>query len=390
MKTPLRTLKIRIILGILALALLIFYFSFYKEYSLYSSAINSDDLYTISSYKESYPDGKYISEVNEHLEARAFALMIKDSSETSIENYKLFCSGGKHFENADAIDFMISNNVDKVRAFIKKYPKSKYIKDANLKIKELWENEIGFFDANIKLKKLNPEAKSVKFFRNLLLHMKEKNLTSFVIKFNYSNELKEFKDYSARVQSDVSILYGGGYDKGVFIPHADANNIEPFEGNFTDENIEELEKNVAENLKSDIESVFGEKFFEFQIVESDESANVDKNAIFSEAMLINIDYKIKNAEEMKIPLLLHHTRGTTSNILDRKFVSYIMDISTFFKLKMVNPEDGSEFIIDNKGQTAQEYESINTVSDAYYRMLGDTFNDFITKASEKLGLKDDK
>jgi hypothetical protein len=390
MKKPLSAQKTRIIFGVIVLALLVFYFSFYKEYSLYNTAINSDDLYTISSYKESYPEGKYINEVNEHLEARAFALMILDSSETAIENYKLFCSGGKHFENADAIEFMVSGNVDKVRAFMKKYPKSEFIKDANAKIKELWENEIGFFDANVKSRKLNPEAKSVKFFRNLLLHMKDKNLTSFVIKFNYTNELKEFEDYSASIQSTVSTVYGGGYELGVFIPHPDATNIDPFEGNFTDENIDELEKNVAENLKSDIESVFGENFFEFQIIQSDESKNRDKNAIFSEAMLINIDYKIKNAEEMKIPVLLQHTRSETSNILDRKFISYVMDISTYFKLKMINPDDASEFIIDKKGKTAQEYESINTVSDAYFRMLSDTFNDFITMASEKLGLTEDK
>jgi hypothetical protein len=380
--------NLKYILGFLAVCLMIFYFAFYKEYSHSKKALKSSELSEINSYLKAYPNGKYSKEVLIHLEDIAFKGVLKDSSLVSVDNYISFCPKGRRMEDVLVVQFTKSTKVERVRNFINSYPNSKYILKAKLKLSQLWDEEIKFFNDNVKSLQINPNSKSVSFFKSLLSHMKDKNKGVFYIKFRHKKELKEFDEYPIETINLISTLYGGS-DDGFISPKPSSSNVVALKDNFSEGNIIDLEKKVGEKLKENMESVFSKDFFEFKIITSNENIQVTNSDV-----MIEIEYKIQNKEIYGGPSLLTHSRSSDKYGSSRFFVDYVMDIKTIFNLKIKNPSvtstsANSEYSLFENGQTQSEYRNIQSTSDGYIRMVTDTFDDFILKVSKNLGLKND-
>lgn len=312
---------------IVAIAILasMFYQFFLKEYFAYSKVKQEYNIEACSQFIHEYPNGFFVEDV--------------------------------YFLQAE-----ISQDINKVKAYIDLYPNGKYHSEINEIKNTLWATEINRYEQ--KAREIHGQTEAVSFFRELLHYMRDHNVYDIGVMFSKHIDLKNFEDYPAEAKQ---LLINDMKNEELPL---NGTNILPLKKHFTQGNISFLEDIVANGISSSIDSLFTPGFVNIQLD--------------SESPLqINIDYTIKNE-------LMFEDSEDFPNIWtyseNNKAISYLLGIAISFDFSFNIPQNNISYNFHEEAEPSGTISDIEDIADGYARMTQITFALYANKISQNLGL----
>ena len=356
-----------VIIGILIGS--IFFYSFYlKERLAFNKAKESKTLTSMQSYFLDYPSGRYVKELEVIEEKMAFDNVRKNPTVFNIRQYYNLCAGGRRMEYVRFEEVKQSSNVAIVRSFITEYPTSKYLAQSKQKLNDLWASELIIYENSVKNAGQKANRKSVVFFRDLLNYMRSKDLSTIYIDFERKIELKDYYEYSAKAKELAQYSYGEKYPL--------EGNLVSLKSNFSEGNLDLLEDEVVQEMKSVLFGIFSKDFFGIEMV--NENTKLGTNDL-----VIVISYNIENQEEndqgTNFPKIWEHTRN---NI----FIDWLIGIDANFNFDFNIKNINKSYQFKYKGSPGDNIQGIADMSEGYRMMVRNTFSDFINNISNNFGL----
>jgi hypothetical protein len=349
----------------------IFLWKYLDDYFDYKKYIKSKSLKDLDHYFDLHPDGWFKSEINERIEELAFAKVKTDSSESAINDYLQYSDLKTNLEEVLMIQFLKRNSGLLVRDFIAKYPHSRFMSYAEKKYKELWEDQILYFDSVVKPHLSGPNRKLIDFYRGLLLYMKEKNKYEFVSIFKSKKEFKSYKDYPKETRDELKFWHSLSETNS---PAPSLENVYEIGSYFPSFYLYEKERETGEKLKASIYSFFNPEFFTYRMVISDEPNKMTQDKDID----IELNYKIKNEEDgYRIPVLLEHVSfPETLNKMKKVFKGYAMAIEAEFNIVLFNPGTQKYFKSTRTIKQPEMDENFERLNEGYEKLINLMFNQF--------------
>ena len=346
----------------------IFFYSFYlKERLAFNKAKESKTLTSMQSYFLDYPSGRYVKELELIEEKIAFDNVRKNPTVFNIRQYYNLCDGGRRMEYVRFEEVKQSSNVAIVRSFIAEYPTSKYLAQSKQKLNDLWASELIIYETSVKNVGQKANRKSVVFFRELLNYMRSKDLSTIYIDFERKIDLKDYYEYSAKAKEIAMLAYGEQHSFEYLLS---------LKSNFSEGNLDLLEEDVVQEMKSVLFGIFSNDFFGIEMV--NENTKLGPNDL-----VISISYNIENEEDnyqgTKYPILWEHTRN---NIFQNWLIGVDANFNFDFNIKNIN----KSYQFKYKGSPGDNIQGIADMNEAYRRMVRNTFSDFINNISRNFGL----
>lgn len=346
----------------------IFFYSFYlKERLAFSKAKEAKTLTTMQSYFLDYPNGRYVKELEVIEEKMAFDNVRKNPTEFNFRQYYSLCGGGRRMEYVRFEEVKQSSNVAIVRSFIKDYPTSKYLAKSKQRLNDLWTAEFTIYDTSVKNAGQKVDRKSVVFFRDLLNYMRQKDLSTIYIDFERKIELKDYYEYSAKAKEITMLAYGEQHSFEYLLS---------LKSNFSQGNLDLLEEDVVQEMKSVLFGIFSNDFFGIEMV--NENTKLGPNDL-----VISISYNIENQENnyqgTKYPDLWQYTEN---NIFQNWVLGIDANFNFDFNIKNIN----KSYQFKYKGSPGDNIQGFDGMNDAYRMMVRNTFSDFINNISRNFGL----
>ena len=356
-----------VVIGIV-IGSIFFYFFYLKERLAFNKAKESKTLTSMQSYFLDYPSGRYVKELEVIEEKMAFDNVRKNPTEFNFRQYYNLCNGGRRMEYVRFEEVKQSSNVAIVRSFITEYPTSKYLAQSKQKLNDLWTAEFTIYEASVKNAGQKVDRKSVVFFRDLLNYMRSKDLSTIYIDFDRKIELKDYYEYSAKAKEIAMLAYGE--------QHSLESNLVSLKSNFSEGNLNLLEEEVVQEMKSVLFGIFSNDFFGIEMV--NENTKLGPNDL-----VISISYNIENEESnyqgTKYPNLWEHSRN---NI----FIEWLIGIDANFNFDFNIRNINKSYQFKYKGSPGDNIRGIADMSEGYRIMVRNTFSDFINNISNNFGL----
>lgn len=351
----------------------IFFYSFYlKERLAFSKAKEAKTLTTMQSYFLDYPNGRYVKELEVIEEKMAFDNVRKNPTEFNFRQYYSLCGGGRRMEYVRFEEVKQSSNVAIVRSFIAEYPTSKYLAQSKQKLNDLWASEFIIYENSVKNAGQKVDRKSVVFFRDLLNYMRQKDLSTIYIDFERKIELKDYYEYSAKAKEIASMECELSSDKAYSLE----SNLLNLKSNFSEGNLDILEAEVMQEMKSVLFGIFSNDFFGIEMV--NENTKLGPNDI-----VISISYNIESQENnflgTKYPNIWRYTENNN-------FKSWLIGVDANFKFDFNIRNINKSYQYKYKGSPGKNIEGFDDIKDAYRMMVRNTFSDFINNISRNFGL----
>ena len=351
----------------------IFFYSFYlKERLAFNKAKESKTLTSMQSYFLDYPSGRYVKELEIIEEKMAFDNVRKNPTEFNFRQYYNLCDGGRRMEYVRFEEVKQSSNVAIVRSFITEYPTSKYLAQSKQKLNDLWTSELIIYETSVKNAGQKVDRKSVVFFRDLLNYMRSKDLSTIYIDFERKIELKDYYEYSAKSKEITMLAYGEQLAYG----ERSFEKLLSLKSNFSEGNLDLLEEDVVQEMKSVLFGIFSNDFFGIEMV--NENTKLGPNNL-----VISISYNIENEEDnflgTRYPILWEYTRN---NIFQNWLIGIDANFNFDFNIKNIN----KSYQFKYKGRPGVNIQGITDMNEAYRRMVRNAFSDFIKNISRNFGL----
>ena len=355
-----------VIIGILIGS--IFFYSFYlKERLAFNKAKESKTLTSMQSYFLDYPSGRYVKELEIIEEKMAFDNVRKNPTEFNFRQYYNLCDGGRRMEYVRFEEVKQSSNVAIVRSFITEYPTSKYLAQSKQKLNDLWIAEFTIYETSVKNAGRKVDGKSVVFFRDLLNYMRSKDLSTIYIDFDRKIELKDYYEYSAKSKEIAMLAYGDQHSFEYLLS---------LKSNFSEGNLDLLEEDVVQEMKSVLFGIFSNDFFGIEMV--NENTKLGPNDL-----VISISYNIENQENnyqgTKYPDLWQYTEN---NIFQNWILGIDANFNFDFNIKNIN----KSYQFKYKGSPGDNIQGFDGMNEGYRMMVRNTFSDFIKNISRNFGL----
>ena len=355
-----------VIIGILIGS--IFFYTFYlKERLAFNKAKESKTLTSMQSYFLDYPSGRYVKELEIIEEKMAFDNVRKNPTEFNFRQYYNLCDGGRRMEYVRFEEVKQSSNVAIVRSFITEYPTSKYLAQSKQKLNDLWTAEFTIYEASVKNAGQKVDMKSVVFFRDLLNYMRSKDLSTIYIDFERKIELKDYYEYSAKAKEIAMLAYGEQHSFEYLLS---------LKSNFSEGNLDLLEEEVVQEMKSVLFGIFSNDFFGIEMV--NENTKLGPNDL-----VILISYNIENQEDnyegTKYPNLWEYTEN---HIFKNWVIGIDANFNFAFNIRNIN----KSYQFKYKGSPGDNIQGIADMNEAYRMMVRNTFSDFINNISNNFGL----
>jgi hypothetical protein len=352
----------------------ILFYSFYlKERLAFNKAKESKTLPSLQSYFLDYPNGRYVKEVEIIEEQIAFKNVRKSPTMFNIHQYYKFCEKGSRMENVRFEEVKQTFNVAVVRSFISDYPTSKNLAQSKQKLNDLWASELIVYETSVKNADQNADKKSIVFFRELLNYMRSKDLSTIYIDFESKIELKDFYEYSKKAKDLASLDCANSSDKKYLLE----SNLIPLKRKFSQGNLDVLEDEVVQEMKSVLFGIFSNDFFEIEMV--NENTKLGTNDL-----VIVISYNIENQEindqGTKYPSIWRYSEASI-------FKSWFMGIDANFNFDFNIRNINKSYQFKYKGSPGDNLKGFDDIGDAYRMMVKNTFSDFIKNISSNFGLK---
>ena len=347
----------------------IFFYSFYlKERLAFNKAKESKTLTSMQSYFLDYPSGRYVKELEIIEEKMAFDNVRKNPTEFNFRQYYNLCDGGRRMEYVRFEEVKQSSNVAIVRSFIAEYPTSKYLAQSKQKLNDLWASELIIYETSVKNAGQKANRKSVVFFRDLLNYMRSKDLSTIYIDFERKIELKDYYEYSAKAKELAQYFYGEKYPL--------ESNLISLKSNFSEGNLDLLEAEVMQEMRSVLFGIFSNDFFGIEMV--NENTKLGPNDL-----VISISYNIESQENnflgTKYPNIWRYTENNN-------FKSWLIGVDANFKFDFNIRNINKSYQYKYKGSPGKNIEGFDDIKDAYRMMVRNTFSDFINNISRNFGL----
>lgn len=346
----------------------IFFYSFYlKERLAFNKAKESKTLTSMQSYFLDYPSGRYVKELEIIEEKMAFDNVIKNPTEFNFRQYYNLCDGGRRMEYVRFEEVKQSSNVAIVRSFITEYPTSKYLAQSKQKLNDLWTAEFTIYETSVKNAGHKVDGKSVVFFRDLLNYMRSKDLSTIYIDFDRKIELKDYYEYSAKAKEIAMLAYGEQHSFEYLLS---------LKTNFSEGNLDLLEEEVVQEMKSVLFGIFSNDFFGIEMV--NENTKLGPNDL-----VILISYNIENQEDnyqgTKYPNLWEYTEN---HIFKNWVIGIDANFNFAFNIRNIN----KSYQFKYKGSPGDNVQGIADMGEGYRIMVRNTFSDFIKNISRNFGL----
>lgn len=342
--------------------LLIFYWFFVRDYMAYQKVKELRTSESCTNYYENYPKGSYTEDVK----------FIEIDITRDIDLIRVFLNRYKissYTEEVKFIELNVLKDIELVRAYLKEYPnsdkKEKVVKINN----DLWDLEIKNYDERIKKKKgIDPEA--VVFFKNLLVYMKELNLSTISLSLSGDVEVKNFRDYRPDIIKFLDALTFSKDGRKV------SDNIINITENYSQGNLSSYENIVSKSIEEGFENILGQNFIK-----------INTRYNYRDPIRINIDYEIKNQEKSfykgdeNIPVIW------TYNTIEpqKKFVSFLIGVAINYKFIMTLPNE-EVLSFENKTNALDNINNIQSIEEGYMRMTAQNFNNYGLQLLAKFGL----
>ena len=348
----------------------IFFYSFYlKERLAFNKAKESKTLTSMQSYFLDYPSGRYVKELEIIEEKMAFDNVRKNPTEFNFRQYYNLCDGGRRMEYVRFEEVKQSSNVAIVRSFIAEYPTSKYLAQSKQKLNDLWASELIIYETSVKNAGQKANRKSVVFFRDLLNYMRSKDLSTIYIDFERKIELKDYYEYSAKAKELAKYF-------NLIEKYPLESNLISLKSNFSEGNLDLLEAEVMQEMRSVLFGIFSKDFFGIEMV--NENTKLGPNDL-----VISISYNIENEEDnyqgTKYPIIWKHTRN---NI----FLDWLIGVDANFNFDFNIRNINKSYQFKYKGSPGDNIQGIADMNEAYRMMVRNTFSDFIKNISRNFGL----
>ena len=352
----------------------IFFYTFYlKERLAFNKAKESKTLPSLQSYFLDYPNGRYVKEVEIIEEQIAFKNVRKSPTMFNIHQYYKFCEKGSRMENVRFEEVKQTFNVAVVRSFISDYPTSKNLAQSKQKLNDLWASELIVYETSVKNADQNADKKSIVFFRELLNYMRSKDLSTIYIDFESKIELKDFYEYSKKAKELASLYCTYSFDDKYPLE----SNLIPLKRNFSQGNLEVLEDEVVQEMKSVLFGIFSNDFFGIEKV--NENTKLGPNDL-----VIVISYNIENQEfndqGTNFPNIWRYSEASI-------FKSWIMGIDANFNFDFNIRNINKAYQFKYKGSPGDNVQGFDGMNEGYRIMVKNTFSDFIKNISSNFGLK---
>jgi hypothetical protein len=346
----------------------IFFYSFYlKERLAFNKAKESKTLTSMQSYFLDYPSGRYVKELEVIEEKMAFDNVRKNPTVFNFRQYYNLCNGGKRMEYVRFEEVKQSSNVAIVRSFITEYPTSKYLAQSKQKLNDLWASELIIYENSVKNAGQKVDKKSVVFFRDLLNYMRSKDLSTIYIDFDRKIELKDYYEYSAKAKEIAMLAYGEQHSFEYLLS---------LKSNFSEGNLDILEEEVVQEMKSVLFGIFSNDFFGIEMV--NENTKLGPNDL-----VISISYNIENQENnyqgTKYPDLWQYTEN---NIFKNWVIGIDANFNFDFNIRNIN----KSYQFKYKGSPGDNIQGFDGMNEGYRMMVRNTFSDFINNISNNFGL----
>ena len=404
-----RNLKIG---GILAgaVALVVFSYKFYfEEYNAYRNAVTSESLFDVEEYLYRYPDGRWLEEVNDHIEQIHFTDAKKDYEITqnskSWDAYFDVHDSGKNYAEAltlyeeacyKDIVYMVEHWVSDsgatsspfpwIEKFRAKYDESKYSAQVDSLYAQGWAYTREVYNETIRKK--YDQKKGFKFFKKAMDYMEANEQSKVYIHFGkWDAKLKDWDEYSSTAKNYLDEL-------------TEMANESPFRLDFLNPKSPPPTENPPTSAKNyvlgDYRSGQKDNFIDQLIVNLGEIYNgipfkfvqASEGAITEDHVSFYIDCKIRNQEygsgSYTYPNLYSIT--TTSNFMTRTFDGYIFGIEAQCTVSGKIPGESKEFKDSFTGDPGSSFDDITGVSGAYDKLLMSIFGSMADEFSESLGL----
>lgn len=317
--------------------LVIAYFSFFDDYFKYLEVKNKRTEIVCNQYEYKFPKGFFIEEV----------AMIK---------------------------FQTTRDIEHVKDFMNTYPDSKNYKEVEDFKNQLWASEIKRYDSIVGVN-TGFDKDAVIFFRNLLLHMRDKNSTEIQLDLQGDVDVKDFEEYPTEVIKLLDTQFKASENRTV------TDHIAAIKKHYRQGSISGYERIITNSIEESFENVLSENFI--KIVRSN-SSDTD--------LVIQIKYHIKNQEygdvgesvmgNAGIPNIWVYGKGDTSN----EFISYIIGVSIAYDFKMEIPDTQFNYAFNHQTNALDDIENVSNIKDGYQRMTEQNFYNYANDISAKFGL----
>ncbi|TAD99561.1 MAG: FHA domain-containing protein [Bacteroidetes bacterium] len=276
--------------------------------------------------------------------------------------YRDYGTRGRYAEHVKFIEIDHEPDIRLVRDFMKAYSASSYFSQV-LKIKDkLWESEIEKYDKQVAGQKST--KKSVIFFKQLLLHLKNQNQEFVYVRFDSKTQLKNYEQYPQNIR--YKLEYAGFVDKN--LP------MIALKENFESENIKGLEYLIIDGVQTSFSKIFTADFIKVKNYESPEE---------NSPMIIDIDYVIKNqsiSDAPEYPNIWTYTKN-------QQPTAHLLGINIDFDFNSKVPKTEAVYAFKTHSEPADSFKDIEDISDGYKLMSKSVFEDYANTITENFGLQ---
>lgn len=343
------------------LILVISYFSFFDDYfkylevkSIFQETHNnlsevdinyseSDFFVATWDYYKSFPNGYFIEEVR--------------------ELYKV-------------LEIEYKRDIELVRDFINDYPISEHFSFVRLLNMEIWNDEIRRYDSIIYNNNNIYETDAVEFFRTLLHYMRDKNKSTIYIDLSGLIDLKDFEDYNSEIRNGWDELTLYTENRKV------SDNIANITSNYSEGNIEDYEEIIIKSIDSSFENILSNNFITV------ESVNQISTTIpfISDALLIQVDYTIKNQDMEKYGKPEWPNIWKYSEPSNNKFLSYLIGVSIKFHFAFNISDSDEIYEFRYESNPSLQVKNITSLQEGYKEMTKQNFQDFSNTITNNFGI----
>jgi hypothetical protein len=278
------------------------------------------------------------------------------------EDYYWDYPESRYMEDVKILEIETVRDIELVRNYMEDYPEGKGLEEVTELKDVLWDEEIKKYDDLVSGKEA---TEATKFFKDLLLNMKENNSSTIYVQFKENVVLKDLEDYGAESVGLIDLLS----DPSRKI----SENMLPLKANFSEGNISSLEEIIDDGIKESFEQIFTENFISVSKMESDPEEG---------QLIINIEYTIRNQlmEGYDLPNIWEYSTGDV-------FETYLLGIAIDFKFDFAIPGTDDIYKFDMDGNPGENISGIDNIAEGYQRMTSISFANYANHISDQFGLE---
>lgn len=319
------------VLVILVAAVMIYHHPYFEEQRAYNEAMEALFVFDTDHYLETFPDGKHMPEVR----------MLRARLELESERY------AEAMEDLRYVEY--------------KFKTSPQGRTATHMLDSIWEEKLSDYRSRDH-SAMTSEARE--YMKALFDYMQSHRVNVVGIAMNRDVNLKEYSDYDTFTQRYYESMDGWESETPIL----------SVKDNFTDNDFETYEAKILQGFKSKFDNWFGYNFIKIKPI-AEMSGQITP--------LIHIDYEIRTQSFSlaghEVPNIWVYKEGFLTK-------AYIPGLHIAFRSHLTVPNSETTYTYAAMGSPEDEVRNIENLQDAYQKMTGMCFSDFVRKVTLNLGL----